>query len=73
MYFIFLLLTINIFYLIRACISLHWNEGLFKIAIEEDGSSTWYHKWDIVEAIFHPKHFSKWTTDDWFKYLKDKG
>jgi hypothetical protein len=63
-FFIFL-----VFMLIRSIIAIYWTNGLCNIALGIDGPTLWYARWDIIDAIINPLHYTKWTTKQWAEYL----
>jgi hypothetical protein len=53
----------------RCIAALVWNDELCDIALSKHSRSTWYTEWNIIDAIFNPRHYLKWTTKQWAEYL----
>jgi len=73
LYFLYTVMGVACFYLFRTLLCLTWNMEMYKATFENTRKgvmSVCYLEWNIDEAIFHPKHYLKWSPSQWIKYQR---
>ena len=66
-----LILFICFFYFVRCTISSNWATKLAEEAHKcnyKCETVGFYLNWHIIDAIFNPLHFNKWTSKQWITY-----